>query len=171
LLTHYVNYLDPESRRPVFKDMLGDYLWSGGKYGKIFDSRASGLSLDTRFLAIEMEDLMNRGPGCVVPALVYLFNLIEKKFDGRLSPLVLDEAWLFLKNKTFSEKIAEWLKVLRKKNVFVVFATQDVADVAASPLKTTIIQQCLTKIYLADPAAMTDHLMEVYRHDKRMNNS
>jgi hypothetical protein len=94
---------------------------------------------------------------------VYLFNLVEKKFDGRLTLLVLDEAWLFLKNPVFAEKIAEWLKVLRKKNVFVVFATQDVADVERSPLKTTIIQQCLTKIYLADPSALTAGMFPVYR--------
>jgi type IV secretion system protein VirB4 len=161
--TMYVSYLDPETRKPLFNEILGDYLWHGGKYGKIFDSEVSGITLDTRFLAIEMEYLMNQGQGCIVPALVYLFNLVEKKFDGRLSLLVLDEAWLFLKNETFSQKIAEWLKVLRKKNVFVVFATQDVADVEQSPLKTTIIQQCLTKIYLADPSALTPGMMSVYR--------
>jgi hypothetical protein len=110
-----------------------------------------------------MEALMNRGEGCVVPALVYLFNFIEKKFDGRLTMLVLDEAWLFLKNETFADKIAEWLKVLRKKNVYVVFATQDVADVANSPLKTTIMQQCFTKIYLADPQALSPTMRDVYR--------
>jgi len=159
----YINYQDPETKQPFFNIMLGDYLWSGGKYGKIFDSVVSGLSLDTRFLAIEMEDLMNRGEGCIVPALVYLFNLVEKKFDGRLSLLILDEAWLFLRNEIFSQKITEWLKVLRKKNVFVVFATQDVADVEKSPLKTTIIQQCLTKIYLADPSALTAGMINVYR--------
>jgi len=158
----YANYQDPATKRPVLKDMLGDYA-VGGKYGKIFDASASSLSLDTRFLAIEMEALMNRGENCVVPALVYLFNAVEKKFDGRLTFLFLDEAWLFLKNETFAEKIGEWLKVLRKKNVYVIFATQDVADVAASPLKTTIIQQCLTKIYLADPSALTDAMTRVYQ--------
>jgi len=159
---HYVNYLDPDTKRPVFQDMLGDYKWNGGKYGKIFDAEDSGLSLDTRFIAFEMEALMNRGENCVVPALVYLFNVVEKKFDGRLTMLVLDEAWLFLKNEVFADKITEWLKVLRKKNVYVVFATQDVGDVAKSPLKSTIIQQCLTKIYLADPTAVTSGMMDVY---------
>jgi len=158
----YVNYQDPETKRPVIKDMLADYT-IGGKYGKIFDAENSDISLDTRFLALEMEALMNRGENCVVPALFYLFNYVEKKFDGRLTLLILDEAWLFLKNKIFADKITEWLKVLRKKNVYVVFATQDVADVANSPLKTTIIQQCLTKIYLADPAALTPGMMGVYR--------
>jgi type IV secretion system protein VirB4 len=166
-MTTFVQYADafkdPETNRAVFKEKLGDYLWAGGKYGKIFDSSASGLSLDTRFLAIEMEELMNRGEGCVVPALVYLFNLVENMFDGKLTLLVLDEAWLFLKNEIFAEKIAEWLKVLRKKNVFVVFATHDVADVEKSPLKTTIIQQCLTKIYLADPSALTAGMTQVYQ--------
>ena len=158
---HYCQYQDEEGR-PVFKEQLGDYLWAGGKYGKIFDARNADISLDARFIAFEMEALMNRGDECVVPALVYLFARVEKMFDGRLTLLVLDEAWLFLKNEMFSEKIAEWLKVLRKKNVFVVFATQDVADVVNSPLKTTIIQQCLTKIYLADPAAVTDAMFPVY---------
>jgi type IV secretion system protein VirB4 len=156
----YINYQDPVTGRPVVKEMLGDYT-IGGKYGKIFDDDASGISTDTRFLAIEMEALMNKGDKCVVPALVYLFNLVEKKFDGRLTFLILDEAWLFLKNEKFSEKITEWLKVLRKKNVYVIFATQEVADVAKSPLKSTVIQQCLTKIYLADPAAV--EMIDVYR--------
>jgi type IV secretion system protein VirB4 len=158
----YVNYRDPATGRPVIKETLGGYS-VGGKYGRIFDAGASGLSADTRFLAIEMEALMNRGPDCVIPALVYLFNYIEKKFDGRLTLLVLDEAWLFLKNETFSEKITEWLKVLRKKNVYVVFATQDVADVANSPLRTTVVQQCLTKIYLADNTALNPAMTEYYR--------
>jgi type IV secretion system protein VirB4 len=159
----YCQYMDPDTKRPVFKDLLSDYLYEGGKYGKIFDSAYSGLSLDARFLAIEMEQLMSRGEGCIAPAMVHLFNLIEKKFDGRLTLLVLDEAWLFLRNGTFAEKIMEWLKVLRKKNVFVVFATQDVADVEQSPLKTTVIQQCLTKIYLADPNAVSPGMIGVYR--------
>jgi type IV secretion system protein VirB4 len=159
----YVNYADPESGKASFKELLADYLWDGGKYGKIFDARGPAIALDTPFLAFEMDDLMNRGDGAIVPALVYLFNLVEKKFDGRLSLLVLDEAWLYLQNPTFAGKIAEWLKVLRKKNVFVVFATQDVADVESSPLKTTIIQQCLTRVYLADPSALTAGMMAVYQ--------
>ena len=159
---HYANYQD-ETGRPVLKEMLGDYLLDGGKYGKIFDASASGISLDSRFIAFEMEALMNRGENCVAPALVCLFNLVEKKFDGRLALLVLDEAWLFLKNETFADKIAEWLKVLRKKNVYVVFATQEVSDAASSPLKTTVVQQCLTKIYLADPFASSPALYSAYR--------
>jgi type IV secretion system protein VirB4 len=108
----YAGYQD-ENGRPVFKEQLADYLIAGGKYGKIFDAKTSDISLDNRFIAFEMESLMNQGYECVAPALLYLFTLVEKKFDGRLTLLVLDEAWMFLKNKLFSDKIAEWLKVLR----------------------------------------------------------
>ncbi|MDR2768191.1 MAG: hypothetical protein LBB82_07695, partial [Treponema sp.] len=46
---------------------------------------------------------------------------------------------------------------------FVVFATQEVADVGKSAVKSTVIQQCLTKIYLADPSALTAGMIDVYR--------
>ena len=156
------NYLDPATGRPVFKDNLAPYCL-GGKYGRIFDQNQTNICLDSRFIAFEMEYLMNLGEACVAPALDYIFYFIEKKFDGRLTMLVLDEAWLFLKNPIFQDKIAEWLKTLRKKNVFVVFATQDVADAISSPLFSTIVQQCLTKIYLADPMAESAGMQGAYR--------
>jgi type IV secretion system protein VirB4 len=110
-----------------------------------------------------MEKLMNLGEGAVAAALSYIFHFIEKRFTGELTLLVLDEAWLFLRHPLFREKIEEWLKTLRKKNVFVVFATQDVSDAVKSPLCTTLIQQCHTKIFLADPMAETQAMAEAYR--------
>jgi type IV secretion system protein VirB4 len=156
------NYLDPDTKHPVVKESLTPYCL-GGKYGKIFDNSKTDISLDTRFLVIEMEYLMNLGESAIAPSLSYLFYFIEKMFDGKLTMLVLDEAWLFLKHEIFQGKIGEWLKTLRKKNVFVVFATQDVTDAIHSPLFSTIVQQCLTKIYLADPMAKSAGMIDAYR--------
>jgi hypothetical protein len=50
----------------------------------------------------------------------------------------------------------QWLKELRKKHVFCVFATQEVADGANSAIASTLIQNCPTKIYLADPEAFNN---------------
>jgi type IV secretion system protein VirB4 len=77
--------------------------------------------------------------------------------------LVLDEAWLFLDHPAFAAKIREWLKVLRKKNVSVVFATQSLADVDASPIVATIKEACLTKIYLPNANALNDDIAAIYR--------
>ncbi|MDR1362647.1 MAG: ATP-binding protein [Spirochaetaceae bacterium] len=155
------NYIDESSGKNTIYEHLQPYLLTG-QYGKIFDNDASELSDDTSYLVIEMEYLMNLGESATAPALVYLFYFIEKKFDGSLTMLVLDEAWLFLQNPLFQKKINEWLKTLRKKNVFVVFATQDVMDAVKSPLFSTIAQQCLTKIYLADPQAADASMYEAY---------
>jgi energy-coupling factor transporter ATP-binding protein EcfA2 len=155
------NYIDEDTGKNTVCEYLQPYLLTG-QYGKIFDNDASELSDDTDYLVIEMEYLMNLGEAATAPALVYLFYFIEKRFDGSLTMLVLDEAWLFLQNPLFQKKINEWLKTLRKKNVFVVFATQDVMDAVKSPLFSTIAQQCLTKIYLADPQAADASLYEAY---------
>ena len=68
----------------------------------------------------------------VAPVLTYLFHRLEERFDGRPTLLILDEAWVFLDHPLFAARIREWLKVLRKKNVAVVFATQSLADIADS---------------------------------------
>jgi type IV secretion system protein VirB4 len=155
------NYIDEKSGRNTIQEFIQPYLLTG-QYGKIFDNSASELSDDTDYLVIEMEYLMNLGMAAVAPSLMYLFYFVEKKFKGNLTMLVLDEAWLFLQNELFQRKISEWLKTLRKKNVFVVFATQDVMDAVNSPLFSTIAQQCLTKIYLADPQAASSSMREAY---------
>lgn len=157
-----VNYMDPETKQPLIRDALRPYQL-GGKYGAIFDADSTSIDLDTRYLTLEMEHLMQMGEHCVAPAIQYIFHFIESKFTGNLTLLILDEAWLFLKNPVFASKIEEWLKTLRKKNVFVVFATQDVSDAVNSVLSTTIIQQCHTKIFLADPEARTSVMFKAYK--------
>jgi len=161
--TQNCNYRDAETGRNTITDGLGPYCWNG-KYGKIFDNDTTEISLDTRYLVVEMEYLMNLGEQATAAALIYLFYFVEKMFRyDRLTLLVLDEAWTFLRNEIFRDKIEEWLKTLRKKRVFCIFATQEVADVVKSPLRTTFLQQCLTQIFLADSKAMTAGMYDSYR--------
>jgi type IV secretion system protein VirB4 len=62
--------------------------------------------------------------------------------------IVLDEAWALIDNPVFAPKIKDWLKVLRKLNTFVVFATQSVEDASKSMISDTLIQQTATQIFL-----------------------
>jgi type IV secretion system protein VirB4 len=77
--------------------------------------------------------------------------------------LVLDEAWLYLTDSTFAARIREWLKVLRKKNVAVVFATQSLSDIAISELAPAIIESCLTRIFLPNSTAREEQTRKVYQ--------
>ena len=138
-----------------------------GQYGSVFDAHDTKLDL-SNFIMIEMGVLMKMGEACVTPALAYLFKFIESRFAkenddlGHPTMLVMDEAWVFLNNDYFSKRIDDWLRTLRKKHVAVVFATQDVPSVAKSKISTTILSQCQTRFYLADPNASSDILSQYY---------
>jgi type IV secretion/conjugal transfer VirB4 family ATPase len=132
-----------------------------GPHGQIFD--ADHEHLDGGYWQMfEMGHLMALGPDVVAPALDYLFHRIEEALDGRPTLLVLDEAWLFLSHPIFAPRLQAWLKTLRKKNVYVVFATQEVADAAKSSITATVVSACHTKIYLADEEALTPTVTKAY---------
>ena len=139
-----------------------------GQYGAILDAHDTKLEM-SNFIMIEMGILMKMGKACITPALMYLFKFIESRFakenddKGHPTLLVMDEAWVFLDNPYFARRIDDWLRTLRKKHVAVVFATQDVPSVAKSSISTTILSQCQTRFYLADPNAASDMLSQYYR--------
>jgi len=122
-----------------------------GPLGRVLDHDCTTLA-EGRVQAFEMNDLMRKGAaaGAVLAA---LFHVLEARFDGRPTLLILDEAWLFLRDAFFAAQIQEWLKTLRKRNVAVIFASQELADVEASPIASTIIEACLTRIYLPNDRA------------------
>lgn len=122
-----------------------------GPYGRLLDLDHSSLGVGS-VQAFEMDDLMKR-PIAAAAVLPALFHVLERRFDGRPALLILDEAWLFLKDSAFTAQIQDWLKTLRKKNVAVVFASQELADVEVSPIASTIIEACLTRIFLPNDRA------------------
>ena len=131
-----------------------------GPYGALLDAVES----DMRFLDIqcfETEALM-ASKGVVAPVLSYLFHRLEARFDGRPTLLVLDEAWIFLDHPLFAARIREWLKVLRKRNVSVVFATQSLSDIAASPIAPAILESCPQRILLPNDRAIEPLSRQTY---------
>lgn len=131
-----------------------------GPHGRLLDLDRSGLG-EGSVQAFEMEDLLRR-PNAAGPVLAALFHVLERRFDGKPTLIILDEAWLFLKDTRFAAQIQDWLKTLRKKNVAVVFASQELADIEASPIASTIIEACLTRIYLPNDRAREPHSRGFY---------
>ena len=132
-----------------------------GAHGRIFDNTHDNLQYG-RWQCFEMEVLMET-PSVVLPVLSYLFHRLEQRFDGKPTLLVLDEAWLYIDNEAFSTKIREWLKVLRKANAAVVFATQSLSDIDESRIASTIKEACFTKIYLPNASALNEDSAAFYR--------
>jgi len=151
------------SRQRTLRDALRPYTLEGN-FGQIFDADKDDVPTGAAWTMIEMGHLMAMGPAVVLPALEYLFHRVEAKFDGRPTLLILDEAWLFLGHAVFASRLQGWLKTLRKKNVYVVFATQEVADATSKPeLLSTILSACHTKIFLPDDEALTPAMAEAYK--------
>ena len=134
-------------------------MWYGnGSHASIFDNGEDGIdfSLSNTF-GFEMAELL-KNTVALAPTLSYVFHRINISLDGTATMLVLDEAWALIDNPVFAPKIKDWLKVLRKLNAFVVFATQSVEDASKSSISDTLIQQTATQIFLPNLKAT-----EVYR--------
>ncbi|OEY87064.1 type IV secretion system protein VirB4 [Wolbachia pipientis] len=124
-------------------------MWHGnGSHAAIFDNKEDLLDFSrARGFGFEMSHLL-KDPVALGPTLLYLFHRINMSLDGTPSMIVLDEAWALIDNPVFAPKIKDWLKVLRKSNAFVIFATQSVEDASKSAISDTLVQQTATQIFL-----------------------
>ncbi len=124
-------------------------MWhSKGSHAKIFDNDEDSIDLgQSRVFGFEMAELL-KDPLSLSPVLLYIFHRINISLDGSRTMIVLDEAWALIDNPVFAPKIKDWLKVLRKLNTFVIFATQSVEDATKSQISDTLIQQTATQIFL-----------------------
>lgn len=131
-----------------------------GPYGRLLDAAEDDLRV-ADVQCFETEALMGQA-GVVAPVLAYLFHRLEERFTGRPTLLILDEAWVFLDNPLFAARIREWLKVLRKRNVAVLFATQSLADIADSAIAPAIIESCPQRILLPNDRAIEPQSAAAY---------
>lgn len=156
-ITNLIKYIQDDT----IKEALRPYSLEG-MYGKYFDNNNDVLEKG-QITTFEMGNIMDK-PKVLLPILDYLFHKIEKEMinDGRASMIILDECWVFLQDERFSKKIEEWLRVLRKKNTSVVFATQQLEDINKSSISHVIKNNCPTKIFLPNRYAATTH-KELYR--------
>ncbi len=132
-----------------------------GPFGTYLDGVETNIKY-SRYTCFEIEQLMQLGENITIPVLLYLFHEIEKRLDGRPSLIILDEAWVALKNPLFSQKISEWLRVLRKSNCAVILATQSLSEVMESEISAEIFESCKTRIMLANPEAGSEAMKEFY---------
>ena len=99
-----------------------------GPLGQLLDADHDVLSYG-RFLSFETENLLQLDDKAVIPVLLYLFRRIEQRLDGSPTLVSLDEAWAYLRNDVFRERLRDWLKTMRRMNGVVLLATQHLSDI------------------------------------------
>lgn len=134
-------------------------MWHGnGSHSNVFDNPVDTIDFTkNNIFGFEMAELLKDAPS-LGPVLMYVFHKINLSLDGTPTMIVLDEAWALIDNDIFAPRIKDWLKVLRKLNCFVIFATQSVEDASKSKISDTLIQQTATQIFLPNLKAT-----DVYR--------
>jgi type IV secretion system protein VirB4 len=135
-----------------------------GFISRIFDATTNKFDNNNSFTVFEMSRLIELGDRIIVPALSYLIYVINKKvMHNRPTLIVFDESFIFFKHELFRTKIIEWLKTMRKFNVAIIFATQELEDLFQYPdLISSLKNNCATKIYLPNPRATSSGLQEKY---------
>jgi len=133
----------------------------GAHYGQLLDAGKDDLA-DGRFQVFELKHLFALDDRVGLPVLLYLFRRIEQRLDGRPTLIVIDEAWMALMHSLFGARVNQWLLQLRKQNAAVVLATQSPAQLAELPQRHTIIDSCVTKIFLPTPDAATPTAAPLY---------
>lgn len=134
-------------------------MWhSKGSRASVFDNEVDHIDFTkSNTFGFEMAELL-KDTMSLGPVLLYIFHRINISLDGSPTMIVLDEAWALIDNPVFAPRIKDWLKVLRKLNAFVIFATQSVEDATKSSISDTLIQQTATQIFLPNLKAT-----DVYR--------
>lgn len=134
-----------------------------GSFGRYFDSNKDSFTKEFSWQVFEMDKVME-SKFVAPPMLKYIFHKLEvEMFNGNPTLLLLDECWRLLDNESFAQKLKQWLKELRKKRVYVVFATQEITDILNSSIKDTLINSCPTTIYLPNKNATSSTFIDLYK--------
>lgn len=157
-LTDLVNTVQDQ----VLRDALTPYTLAG-PLGRLLDAEHDDLD-DNVFQVFELDHVATLGEKNFVPVLLYLFHRVQRRLArGKPALVALGEAWLALSHPLFREKIREWLKTLRKSNGTAILETQSISDITGSPIRDVIIESCLTKIFLPNTEAQTEHAAGAYQ--------
>jgi type IV secretion system protein VirB4 len=146
-LTNFASILGP----------LGERLhrWTqAGQFGHLFDNKEDTLTF-ARFQTFNF-DGWSEYPDVLEPLLFYVLQRASSEIERRentatFKVFVIDEAWIFLKNKTIRDWITRAEKTWRKKNAAMILATQSVVELADSDMLHIVNESCPTKIFLSNP--------------------
>jgi type IV secretion/conjugal transfer VirB4 family ATPase len=146
-LTNFASILGP----------LGERLhrWTqAGQFGHLFDNVEDTLTF-SHFQTFNF-DGWSEYPDVLEPLLFYVLQRASSEIEkpantATFKIFVIDEAWIFLKNKTIRDWIVRAEKTWRKKNAAMILATQSVVELAASDMLNLVNESCPTKIFLANP--------------------
>ncbi|WP_300649053.1 VirB4 family type IV secretion/conjugal transfer ATPase [Hydrogenophaga sp.] len=150
----------PKAGENSLYERLGRWC-EGGALGWVFDQANDQLmDLDASsvigFDTTEFLDL----PEVRTPVMLYLLQVMEELVNGERLIYVISEFWKALDHEIFSDFAKQKQKTIRKQNGLGIFDTQSPSDVLRHPIGRTMVEQSVTKIFLANPEAVREEYIE-----------
>ena len=150
----------PKSGENSLYERLGRWC-QGGALGWVFDQADDRLGdLQTAavigFDTTEFLDL----PEVRTPVMLYLLHVMEELVNGERLIYVISEFWKALDHPIFSDFAKQKQKTIRKQNGLGIFDTQSPSDVLRHPIGRTMVEQSVTKIFLANPEAVREEYVD-----------
>jgi len=154
----------PKAGENSLYDRLGRWC-QGGALGWVFDG--DGAQAEDRlgdlhsaavigFDTTEFLDL----PEVRTPVMMVLLQVMEELVNGERLIYVISEFWKALDHEIFSDFAKQKQKTIRKQNGLGIFDTQSPSDVLRHPIGRTMIEQSVTKIFLANPEAVREEYVD-----------
>jgi type IV secretion system protein VirB4 len=127
----------------------------GGALGWVFDEAPDRLQklAAERVIGFDATEFLDL-PEVRTPVMMYLLQVMEELVNGERLIYVISEFWKALDHEVFSEFAKHKQKTIRKQNGLGIFDTQSPSDVLKHPIGRTMVEQSVTKIFLANPEAV-----------------
>jgi type IV secretion system protein VirB4 len=154
----------PKTGENSLYERLGRWC-QGGALGWVFDgdgTQAEDRLMDLHaapVIGFDTTDFLDLPEVCT-PVMMYLLQVMEELVNGERLIYIISEFWKALDHEIFSDFAKQKQKTIRKQNGLGIFDTQSPSDVLRHPIGRTMIEQSVTKIFLANPEAVHDEYVD-----------
>lgn len=136
------------------------YKYTKGSYAGFTNERTT-IDVNNRMIVFSIRDLESElRPVAMFIILNFIWNLIRAELKKRM--LIVEEAWLMMKNPDSAQFLFGLVKRARKYFLGVTTVTQDVEDFLSSPYGKPIITNSSLQILLKQAAASIDIITKTF---------
>lgn len=135
----------------------------GGPLAWVFDNPTDTLDFsDNTLFGFDYTEFLDDAEVCT-PIMAYLLHITESLIDGEPFIYYMTEFWKPIGTPQFMDFAKNKQKTIRKQNGLGIFDTQSPSDVLTTEIGKTMVEQCVTKIFLPNPSADHDDYVKGFK--------
>ena len=155
--THIVRADSSRQLAPIFKRYA-----EGGEYGYLFDG-AEDIDLSSHWISFQLGLILERPSEVKVPALMCIFNAIERSTGQHPTFLYFDEAHAAFEDEWVQDWFVTRIRTARARQLRIQLVTQDIGSfMDQQRLLVTLASALSYEIYGADPGVLKPNVRELY---------